>query len=353
MIPEYKLLNMLLNKAAARRQPVSGMFELTTRCNLACSMCYVAEPACSREVKDKEISAEKWVRIAEEGVENGLVFITLTGGEVLLRPDFFRIYFPLRSLGVVLNVYTNGNLITKSVTERFAAAPPNKIEITLYGATRETYKKVTQSEKGYKLCCTGIENLLSAGIKPLLKSTITKANMHELDDMKMMAQNWGLPFTSSWLLTDRTDGTVSEIRELRLSPDKIIELESKNFISSRELYEKAVQFKKNGKPNPREEIFYCSAGKSSFMITASGKKNACLDLPMPSAPVSELGFKDAWNMVCEYINVSSKNTSTCSACSLNGLCNTCPALSYLESKKLNDPVPYLCELSKMRAEILS
>ncbi|MFA5011879.1 MAG: radical SAM protein [Ignavibacteria bacterium] len=344
-------LDILLKKASEQRQPASGMFELTTRCNLACMMCYVAEHACSKSAKDKEMTAEDWIRIAEDGVQNGLVFITLTGGEIFLRPDFFKIYEPIRKMGTVLNLYTNGNLITKSAAERLSAAPPNKIEITLYGATQGTYETVTKNPKGYKLCCDGIENLLSVGINPVLKTTIIKQNKHELDAMRKMAHDWGLPFLSSWLLTERTDGAVSGIKESRLMPEEIIQLEKEDRISSRELYEISLQYNKSETSKTREEIFYCSAGKSSFMISADGKMNACLDLPQPAAPVQELGFKKAWEKVCEYIEESTKKTSTCSTCSLNSICNTCPAASFLESKTLNEPVPYLCEVTKQRNEV--
>ncbi len=343
-------LSKLLNEASKNRQPASGMFELTTRCNLACTMCYVAESACNKAALEKELAAEEWVRIAQDGVENGLVFITLTGGEIFLRPDFFKIYTPIRKMGVILNLFTNGNLITKSAAEKLSESPPNKIEITLYGATQKTYEAVTKNPKGYTLACNGIENLLSAGIKPVLKTTIVKQNMHELEAMREMAHSWGLPFLASWLLTERTDGAISEIKNARLSADEIVELESKDYVSSRELYEIALQYNNNDKPKPKEEIFYCSAGKSSFMISASGKMNACLDLPLPAAPVTKIGFKAAWDRVCNYIDESTKNTSTCSTCSLNDFCNTCPAASYLETKTLNEPVPFLCEITQKRKD---
>ena len=85
------LVRELLQRAAARRQPANGAFELTSRCNLACRMCYVRHPAGEAAVQQRELTAAAWLSFAQEAVDQGMVFLLLTGGEPFLRPDFFEL----------------------------------------------------------------------------------------------------------------------------------------------------------------------------------------------------------------------------------------------------------------------
>ena len=65
-------------------------------------MCYVRQAAGDLTKAAKELPAAAWLELARQAVDNGMVFLLLTGGEVFLRRDFFEIYEPLTRLGLVL-----------------------------------------------------------------------------------------------------------------------------------------------------------------------------------------------------------------------------------------------------------
>ena len=129
-------------QAADAGQPVNGTFELTSRCNLGCKMCYIRTRAGDRAMKASELTADQWLDLARQGVDAGMLFLLLTGGEVFLRPDFFEIYEPLTDMGLLITLFTNATLITERTADKLARRPPNRTEVTLYGATRETYEAV-------------------------------------------------------------------------------------------------------------------------------------------------------------------------------------------------------------------
>lgn len=185
------LVHELHRRAAAQRQPVNGTFELTERCNLDCRMCYVRQSPGDAARRAKELSAAAWLELARQAVDNGMVFLLLTGGEVFLRPDLFEIYTPLTRLGLILTLFTNGTLITESIAARLAQAPPSRTEITLYGATAATYEAVTGVSGSYARCCAGIEALVKHRVPLGLKTTITRQNVGELDAMRQMAHTPG------------------------------------------------------------------------------------------------------------------------------------------------------------------
>lgn len=211
-----RLARDLHKRAAVKRQPVNGTFELTERCNLRCRMCYVRASSDDVGKRRKELSASEWLGLARDAVDNGMVFLLLTGGEVFLRPDFFEIYTPLTRMGLMLTLFTNGTLITDALAQRLAQAPPSRTEITLYGATAATYEAVTGIPGSYARCCAGIEALVRHGVSLRLKATISRLNVGEVDAMRQMAHNWGVPFSGGWLLSQRRDGNPSDIEDCRL-----------------------------------------------------------------------------------------------------------------------------------------
>ncbi|MBN1381363.1 MAG: radical SAM protein [Deltaproteobacteria bacterium] len=338
------LVRELLKRAAARRQPAYGTFELTSRCNLSCSMCYVNRPAGDTSIKNKELSSDSWILLAREAADSGMVFLLLTGGEVFLRSDFFQIYEPLTRMGLILTIFTNGTLISDAIADRLSQSPPNRVEISLYGASASTYEAVTGVRGSYKRCCKGIEALIKRQIPLGLKTIITTRNVNELSAMKEMAKAWGVSFISSWLLSKRSDGQPSDVENLRLAAADCvtIQVSEKTLANS---WEEAALLESS---DNKDKNFYCLAGKAAFVISPSGKMNVCLDLPLPAAQPLEVGFEAAWNEVQRFTDAAPPPSTACIACDSRIYCGRCPAWSYLETGTLTEPVPYWCEIAHQR-----
>ena len=338
------LVRELHKRAEARRQPVNGTFELTERCNLACQMCYVRQSAGDVALRAGSSPRPQWLELARAAVDNGMLFLLLTGGEVFLRPDFFEIYTPLTRMGLILTLFTNGTLITEALAARLAEAPPSRTEITLYGATAETYEAVTGVPGSYARCCAGIEALVRHHVPLGLKSTLTRRNVGELEAMRQMAHAWGLPFTASWLLTQRRDGALSEVEDCRMSAADCVALEATDRASASEWTEAAQREASLG----NDHNFYCQAGKAFFVVNPRGEMNPCLDLTQPAARPLEIGFRAAWEQVQRYVDSAPPLAPLCLACDARGFCPRCPAWSQLETGTLTAPVPYLCEIARTR-----
>jgi radical SAM protein with 4Fe4S-binding SPASM domain len=338
------LIEELCQLAASVRQPVNGTFELTYRCNLSCCMCHVRQPAGNLKILQKELSPSEWIEITSQAVESGMIFLLLTGGEIFLRSDFFKIYLPLTRMGLIITLFTNGTLITENIAQNLAQAPPNSTEITIYGATTATYEAVTGIPGSYKRCCSGIEALLRNRIPCVLKTTVSRQNVHELDAMHRMADNWGVPFYYGSLVSKRNDIKSQKIEDCRLSPKDCIALETTN--------SKSDYKSRTGTPHESSfrnvSIFKCLVGRASFMVNPVGEMNACLDLQLIKAQPLQIGFRAAWEEVQRFIDVAPPLSITCLACSVRKFCPWCPAWSYMETGTLSAPVPYLCEIAHER-----
>lgn len=307
-------------------------------------MCYVRQAAGDQAVRTKELSTPEWLELARQAVDHGMVFLLLTGGEVFLRPDFFEIYTPLTRLGLILTLFTNGTLITEARAARLAEAPPSRTEITLYGATATTYEAVTGVPGSYARCCAGIEALVKHRVPLGLKTTITRHNVGELDAMRQMAHDWGLPFSAGWLLSQRRDGAPSEAAACRLSAAECVALEATDRASATEWTETALREASLGP----DRNFYCQAGQAAFVVNPRGEMNACIDLPLPAARPLETGFRAAWEQVQRFVDTAPPLAPPCLTCDARAYCPRCPAWSTLETDTLTEPVPYLCEIAQAR-----
>jgi radical SAM protein with 4Fe4S-binding SPASM domain len=339
-----QIVEKLHEEAANYRQPINGTFELTDRCNLSCCMCYVRQSIYDKVYHKKEISANQWLDLARQAVDCGMFFLLLTGGEIFVRPDFFDIYTPLTRMGINISLFTNATLISETIAMRLAEAPPSRTEVTLYGATADVYDAVTGVPGSYANCCAGIEMLVKHRIPLNLKTTLTRYNINELEAMKQMAHNWGVSLSSAWLLSKRRDGTITDLEDCRISPTDCVQLITNNNTSVIEQSEtKSSESSLENKQN-----FYCQAGKASFVINSQGKMNVCISLPLPASSPLEIGFRAAWQKVQDFIDDSPPLSPICLKCELRNFCNRCPAFSLTETGNLSEPVPYLCEIARLR-----
>lgn len=142
-------VNRLFAKSAKRGIPLSGTFELTARCNLRCRMCYIHREENDGEIKTDEFSSEEWLNIAKEAQQCGMLFLLLTGGEPFIRPDFEEIYRRCRELGIIVSINTNGTMIGEKQVELLRKLPPQRVNITLYGASEATYEKLCRSGSAF------------------------------------------------------------------------------------------------------------------------------------------------------------------------------------------------------------
>ena len=130
-------------RVGGRRVPLAGTIELTRRCNHHCRHCYNNLPAGDSKALAEELNTDELLRILDELAASGCVWLLFTGGEILLRPDFLEIYIYAKERGFLITLFTNGTLITPQLADELARRRPFSIEITLYGATPETYERVT------------------------------------------------------------------------------------------------------------------------------------------------------------------------------------------------------------------
>ena len=364
------LIKTIFQEGASQQKPVSGMFELTSRCNFRCKMCYICMQGDNLGIQGKELTTEQWIRMGEEARDAGLFFLTLTGGEIFLRSDFFEIYEALMNMGLFITLYTNGSLIKPKDAERLAKNPPRKVSITIYGANLETYGLVTGHPEGYLATMNGIKALQEAGINLELKMTVIKQNVHEFDTLVDYALSMGKQMGIVNYVFPRREGEGYDPHYVRQSPEAlalfdqrfkaknkahsdILMAEKHDIVASSDIMQDesilhTLSF--NATPDIKRNAFYCSAGKCGFWLTWDGRMIPCGTLGDLSTNPLKLGFENAWYELVELCN-EVPLCDICEICVNRSKCDACPARLKAETGAFDKPAPYLCEYAIARNKL--
>ncbi len=263
----------LNRRVSTERIPIIGSIELTFRCNFRCVHCYCNLPLNDREGIETELETEEVCRILDQIAEAGCLWLLITGGEPLLRKDFLDIYEYAKKKGFIPTLFTNGTLLTPEIADALVEWPPFEVEITLYGATKETYEKITGIPGSFKRCQKGIEMLLERNIPLGLKTMAMTVNQEEIHQMKAYAHDLGVSFRFDPLLNARLDGSKSPCH-FRLSPEEVVRLDlndEKRIKEWQKLYDKSKGL------FPNDRLFLCGAGVSTFHIDPYGRMSVCID----------------------------------------------------------------------------
>ena len=344
-----KWTQTLLAPLVGQRFPLSASIELTERCNLLCRHCFINQPARSQAVKALEPTTKEWQGILKQISDAGCLFLLLSGGEPLLRPDFPELFVTARELGMIVSLFTNGTLLTPKLVDLLAGYGLHGLEISLYGATPETYEKVTGIPGSFKACMNGITLAVDRGLRLSLKSVLLTINIHELEQMKALSQSFGLGFRYDSTLWPRTDGDLSPL-QYQISSDDTLALDI-NDRKRREGWEDtAKQFE--GKHIRSAFVYTCGAAYRSFNIDAYGHLTPCTMVRKPAINLLETPFRTAWEELGKIRTLQRTKNTECETCAINALCTQCPGWSLAIHGDLETPVEFICSLSKQRTEIL-
>lgn len=334
------MLTLLFAKADINKIPLGGSFELTPRCTLDCKMCYIHRKENDKSAISLEKGTDYWIDLAEKARDSGMLMLLLTGGEPMLRQDFNEIYVACKKLGLLVTVNTNATLIDEAKLELFRQYPPYRVNVTLYGASPETYGKLCGNSAAYQKVTEAIRKMVDAGIKVKLNYSITPSNVADIPAVTAFAKELGLPIqAASYMFAPVRGGS-----EHRLTAD---EAAKANFEWKRHLLgdEDFLNAIKTDVSPPANDVMCsqpinCRAGSSTFWVTWQGEMSLCGMMSKPSFEIDD--FKLTWQRICEE-RKKIFLPAPCSACEHRKKCDVCAAVAVAENGK-SDCVPaYACQ----------
>lgn len=350
-----------------KRFPVNGTFELTGRCNLSCKMCLVrVDRKRIQELGLRERTADEWIHMAGQARDAGTLSLLLTGGEVMLRPDFCEIYEAIAKMGFVLTVYTNATMVTDEIMQVLEKLPPHKIGVTMYGASNETYQKLCGCADGYDRFLDGVQRLSKLPSLFDIRTTIVRDNLADLPAMReYVKQRFGEEkvLHISRAVMEKIRGSIGCPGESRLTPRENIALVYEEVEKLRQMIldgtiqetaenKKKLQVKRE---QPLKEGSYlftqCGAGINQYTISWDGTMYACELLNQGHTDPFQTGFEQAWEDLPEQYP-GAKEMKACAECKYAVLCEACPASRLAEMGDWFGIPEYFCQEAEQLYHIL-
>ncbi len=325
----------------------SCRFELTFACGLHCRHCYSDCYNKAHFIK-KELSTKGVKAILDKVFEAGILWLCFTGGDPLMRKDFFDIYSYAKNKGFIITIFSNAYSMDKKVIAALRKMPPFVIEVTLNAITKEIYEKISQVRGSFEKAIQGLNLILEAKIPLKIKTKFTQDNFTEYKKIKRFVEGLNLKFRPSMDLHARLNGDPGPC-SLRVRPDKA-PWRRRN----KEADQEDCNSLSGSKQGLDGRLFRCSiTGGDGINIDPYGNMFACNLIREPAFDLSKIDIYYALGkLISLFRGREFRSDSKCRNCSLRALCNWCPGRAHLETGDMEAPIEYYCRLAYSRLKAL-
>mgnify|MGYP001600827385 CR=1 FL=1 len=319
-----------------------GQMELTFACPLKCEFCYCTCYT-SQEHTRRELKTPEVIRILDEAAAAGCLWMTFSGGDPMLRPDFREIYDHAQLLGMIVTVFCSGQLLTPNWIEHFRTHPPFKIELPLYASDATTHERVSGTPRSFNHTLSNIRAALAAGIPLRIKSKITTLNTVGIEALRALIEDdLGLPFRPSYDLYPRLNSDPAPLA-LRLQPR---ELSNHQERYGREICDSNAQAASEATEGPNLSLFRCAAGVNTFYVNPYGSLVFCTFVRGAAYDLRSGTLQQgvAW-LRAQLLNQTRTPESKCGSCKISSSCANCPGSAVLETGDMHQSTEYHCEVN--------
>jgi AdoMet-dependent heme synthase len=339
------LMERLNDKALRLGVPLTVHLDVTYRCNERCEHCYL-EHNDHGEMTTKEI-----LGLLRQLEQSGVFFLTISGGEPLVRRDCFEIIKSARSLDFNVKLKTNAILIKEPEARRLRSLGVEQVQISVYSHRPEVHDAITKTPGSLKRTVAAIRMLRLHGLKVTIAYVVMKSNFLDSAGVRALAAECDAQFTLDPTITPMMDGDRSILR-LRLGANEVGSIfRDSNLVGDVDAF--------CAPPPPVDdevrEGFPCSAGHTACYISPYGDVYPCVQFPLPCGNVRKERFLNIWrnsSQLREVRSIRGKDLPTCSPCAHLGSCTRCPGLAFMEGN-MRGPSSADCEKSFLRTGIVT
>ena len=315
--------------------PLRAIIELTYRCDFACVHCY-----CTQSTPGVELSTAHIKDILRQLAECGTLVLTLTGGEVLARPDFVEIARYARELRFALRWFSNGSGWDEKMAEKARDLHPLSVDVSLYGSSPEVYEAVTGDGGNFSLAHAGIRNLKRHAIPVTVKLPVLEENYQDLPGMINICRELKVPYTMSANITPRNDGSPAPLAHA-ISFSRI-----RDFLSR---YEQPTH-----RGSRRPDDYVCNTARNTAVISPYGDVYPCIQIRESAGNVIENDFRSIWVKSASLNRLRRlrvKDLKGCAGCTYLDRCSYCPGIAFWESGSFMARDRMACQWTHARADV--
>ncbi len=339
------LMQQVNRKALELGVPLSVHLDVTYRCNERCEHCYL-----EHEGKD-ELTTGEIRNCLGQFAKAGTFFVTISGGEPLLRRDCFEIIEHARGLKFNVKLKTNAVLVGKEEARRLREAGVEQVQVSVYSPRAEIHDGITKLPGSLARTLEGIWLMREAGLKVTLANVLMRSNAADYAGVWELAAETGAQYTLDPTITPMLNGD-SSILGMRLPSEEL-----RTVFRDERLVGDVGEFcaPPAAIDDDIREGIPCSAGLTSCYVSPRGEVYPCVQFQLACGSLRRQSFAEIWAesaQLREVRGIRAKHLSTCSRCAHLGTCTRCPGLAFMEGN-MRGPSSADCEKSFVRTGVVS
>lgn len=329
----------LTEEACKARTPESVVFELTYGCNLQCVHCYnPTHRALPQELATSEVCA-----ILDQMAELGVLTLNFSGGEPLVRPDALDIFRHAKKLGFLLHLLSNGTRITPAFAVALQEIGFESINLSIYGATRATYERVTQVPGSYEAFIRGLDSLTTTSVPVFVRMPVMTGNVEEVQQARTLANGYGFKFQYCVDIMPKSDGNLAPL-QYRLAPEDKVRVD--------QLMVGLPDVQPSEECGANVGFISCMCGRSRFAITPYGEMNLCVSFPVPRYDLRNGTVKAGWEVLKRTVDEAGPNERyACPTCEVTAYCRQGRSDAWLETRDMSVCLPHYKEFAALEKSV--
>lgn len=329
------------DRARALGIPFALHLDITYRCNERCVHCYL-------DHEDKgELTTGEIKRVLREAAEAGTFILTISGGEPMLRKDFFEILEYARLLTFSVKIKSNGLLIRETEAERLRQLGVSEVQISIYSDRAEVHDGITKVRGSLTRSLEAVRLLHERGVKVVMANALMRQNFADYSSVKRLGDEMGIHVSADPTITPMINGNIP-VEQNRIDSSELAQV-----FTDPEMVGDVNEFCKL--PDPMDEDFLeatpCSAGHTTLYVSPYGEVFPCVQFPIPCGNIRTMPLTEIWQSSPAMLEVRSirvKDLHTCSSCEHITGCSRCPGLAYMEGD-MRGPSAVDCQKSTVKA----
>ncbi|MDZ8032426.1 nif11-class peptide radical SAM maturase 3 [Nostoc sp. DedSLP04] len=265
-----------------------AVWEITLKCNLACSHC----GSRAGHERAKELSPEEALDLVKQMAEVGIKEVTLIGGEAFLRPDWLEIAKAINEAGMLCGMTTGGYGISLETAQKMKSAGIRTVSVSIDGL-EATHDRLRGKKGSWKYAFKTMSHLREVGISFGCNTQINRLSAPEFPCIYECIRDAG---ACAWQVQLTVPmGNAADNADILLQPHELLDIYPMLARVARRAYQEGVQLQAGnniGYYGPYERLLRgrgkeddfsfwqgCGAGLSTLGIEADGAIKGCPSLP--------------------------------------------------------------------------
>ncbi|MEM2338458.1 MAG: radical SAM protein [Candidatus Bathyarchaeia archaeon] len=335
--------------------PFLVVWDYTYRCNLRCKHCYSNSNTSLRN----ELKTEEALSVVDQLADFGVVALAFSGGEPLMRKDFFEVAKHAVNSGLYVSLATNGTLLNKQTTRRLKEIGIHYVEISIDGSDAKSHDDFRGFPGAFELAIAGLKNCVEQDLCASVAVTATKKNFKDIPKILELSERVGakrfalfnfvptgrgVEMVSQDLSPEEREETMLFLLDKLLSGSKVTILTTTPQLArvavSRQKEESDEVFlpmahMQTSKVSKKavalaDFIGGCGAGRLYCSITPEGNVQPCVFLPIKVGNLKTEMFGELWlnSEIFEALRNRENLKGSCGNCTFKYVCGGCRARAY-------------------------